>query len=706
MTRRLTLSILITLCLSILAGPVAAREPRFSPGSPGAGDPYFPLDGNGGYNVLHYLLDVRYNPANDRLNGVATITARAGKNLSRFNLDLDGLNVGSVRVDGDRASFRHRNGELVVTPPDGIEKGDRFKVVVRYGGVPETLPDFSGFIHTDDGALVVGQPHVAATWFPANDHPGDRARFTFKVTVPSGLEVVANGVPDGQRTQGRWTTWTWVANDPMATYLAGMAIGELAISAYEEAGIRYWDALDPDLFTPIATPTTGTQFALAQQADLAYKRLGRTIAIPDDGAQLSFSVTRETEPAFDFFLVEAHTPGQDDWTTLRDLEGHATQDPGFACPFSLELHPFLSHYLSPPATEEELCAPVGDTGEWWAASGSSGGPETWTIDLSAWAGGDVEVALTYVTDDVVQTPGLFVDDIVVSTGEGSTSFEDDGDIMDGWSVLGAPATSPGNANDWIVGTEADVPPSVGEVATASLARQPEIIGFLEEVFGAYPFDVAGGIVDDAEIFFALENQTRPIYSKAFFTDSFSGDAVVVHELAHQWFGDSLTIHRWQHIWLNEGFATYAEWLWAEREGLFTPQEAFDFWSSLEPDDPFWSIQIGDPGPDGLFDFAVYNRGAMTLHQLRLIIGDDAFFELIETWARTKAGETVTTQQFIGLAERISGMQLDDLFDEWLFTASKPDVGASSLRGVDPQRSNPADQLNVIERLLREGTLRR
>jgi len=132
-------------------------------------------------------------------------------------------------------------------------------------------------------------------------------------------------------------------------------------------------------------------------------------------------------------------------------------------------------------------------------------------------------------------------------------------------------------------------------------RQPEIIDFLASMFGPYPFSAAGGIVDDADLGFALENQKRPIYSRFCFSDSFSGDAVVVHELAHQWFGDDLALAEWQHIWLNECFATYAEWLWSEREGLETTQEAFDNIAELFPaEDEFWSITIGDPGPDNLF----------------------------------------------------------------------------------------------------------
>jgi hypothetical protein len=574
MARKLAGVVSISLCLGIIFGVrVAEGSNEFTPGAPGAGDPYFPLDGNGGYDVHRYLLDVRYEPSTDFLAGVATIRARATQNLSSFNLDLVGLTVRSITVDGRPAAWSRDEGELTVTPRRGIRDHTRFVAVIRYDGVPETLEDFggSGFIHTDDGALVVGEPHVAATWFPVNDHPIDTAAYSFKITVPNGLEAVANGILEGRRTRGEWTTWRWRAKEPMASYLAGMGIGQFDLRSYRHDRISFWDAIDPVLFEPPARPRTGEQFAISQKAEASYKRLARAISVPAEGADLSFWVTRDTEPDWDYFFVEAHTDGVDDWTTLPDLNSHTSQDTGNVCPYWLDIHPFLKHYQTAPASTEPPCEPSGSTGEWWAASGASDGWEQWAVDLSAWAGTTVEVSLTYASDDFIQLDGAFIDDILVSTGEGSTSFEADDDVMDGWTVPGAPEGSPGNQNDWIVGTEADTPPSPGENAEGSFARHGEIISFQEESFGRYPFNAGGGIVDDAEMFFALENQTRPIYSKNFFGDPGSGDFVVVHELAHQWYGDSLTLEAWQHIWLNEGFATYAEWLWSEYEGFGTPQ---------------------------------------------------------------------------------------------------------------------------------------
>ena len=463
--------------------------------------------------------------------------------------------------------------------------------------------------------------------------------------------------------------------EPMASYLTTVDIGSFDLHSYRRDGIGLVDAVDPDLFDPVAEPRTGKQYALSRKTGdgPSYKRLARTIAVPTSGGRLSFSVTRDTEPGWDFMFVEAHPVGSGDWTTLPDENGHTSRDTGFVCPFWLGLHPHLRHYQT--AEADGSCAPTGTTGAWHAASGSSDGYERWRVDLSAYAGEDVRVSISYASDDVVQLAGVFVDDIVVSRGAGSTSFEDDGNTFDGWEVPGPPPGSPPNPNDWIVGTGADNPPTFGEVAEGSFARQPEILRFLSSDFGPYPFSASGGIVDDDDrLGFALETQTRPVYSKYFFHSPESGDSVVVHELAHQWFGDSLAVARWRHIWLNEGFATYAEWLWSGREGLGTPQQIFDFFYSVIPaEDPFWALRIGNPGPDHLFDFPVYARGAMTLHQLRQKVGSADFFAILQRWATSRAGDNVRTGEFVRLAEKVSGEELNPLFRKWLYTEKKPSL---------------------------------
>lgn len=646
-------------------------RPDPQPGAVGIGDPYFPTDGNGGYDVRHYDLDLRYDPETDVLTGRAKISARATQDLSSFNLDLQGMEVHSVRVNDRRATWERDGDELTVTPRRALRDGRKFTVVVRYSGVPEIAGDAefgdAGFLHTDDGALTVGQPHSAATWYPVNDHPGDVASYDISITVPRGLEAISNGVLDDRETRRGWTTWEWEAKEPMASYLSMLAIGEFDVRRYRADGIRFWDAVDPDLL-PTSAARTGEYVAAAPGANSAYERLGRTISVPAGGATLSFWVDRGTEFGWDHMIVEAAPSGTEDWTTLPPVEGHAFQDVFFGCEEMLTMHPFLQHYLT--GTNGE-CTAGGTTGTWWSAPGESEGYEQWTIDLGPYAGGDVDVVISFVSDSSVVSPGLAVDDIEVSTGEGSTSFEDDGDQLDGWTVLGPPEGSPGNEQDWSVMLGTELPSVPRDNINHALGRQPEIIGFLSEVFGDYPFRASGAIVDDYELFYALETQTRPIYGLVFFFDPLGAELVVVHELAHQWAGDLLTIQEWQHIWLNEGFASYMEWLWYEREGYITAQEIFEIVASAPADDFFWELTIGDPGPENLFDFRVYDRGALTMHALRLEVGDEAFFAILREWVEEYGGEHVTTDDFIAVAEEVSGQELDAFFDAWLFTPAKP-----------------------------------
>jgi aminopeptidase N len=356
-----------------------------------------------------------------------------------------------------------------VTPARGIDVGTRFSVRVTYDGAPTPYMEGEigreGFLPSKSGAIAQGQPDVAATWFPANDHPRDKATYEINLTVPSDLEALSNGVLAGRSANADGTTtWRWVENQPMASYLATAAIGNYRIASSTDKG-----------------------------------------------------------------------------------------------------------------------RPV------------------------------------------------------------------------------------------VLGVDESLPRSYDRV----LARTPEVVRFLESQFGPYPFDAEGGIIHgDARIGFALENQTRPVYAPGFFAaaagsgvegERADGSWVLAHELAHQWYGDSVSVASWDDIWLNEGFATYAEWLWAQHEGGAAPKGQFDeLYGGNFPLDP-----PGAPSAETMFSSTVYVRGAMTLEALRIAVGDEAFFRVIRGWAASRAYGNASTADFIAYAERASGKPVGPVLRDWLFTKGKP-----------------------------------
>jgi aminopeptidase N len=232
---------LLIIC-ALAAGLVAAATPaqaattHFAPGAPGAGDPYFPDMGNGGYDVSHYDIRIAFNPSTKAIKATTTVLARATQNLSRFDLDFQGpLTISRLSVDGKRAAYRRSGAqELVITPPHGLRKGHRFLVSVTYAGVPRKVDDpalgVSGWVATKDGAVALNQPIGAATYFPVNDTPTDKATYSQTVTVPRGLTVLANGEPGRPSTHNGQTTYRWHMNRPMASELSMIAIGKYNVT--------------------------------------------------------------------------------------------------------------------------------------------------------------------------------------------------------------------------------------------------------------------------------------------------------------------------------------------------------------------------------------------------------------------------------------------------------------------------------------------
>jgi hypothetical protein len=224
------------------------------------GETYYPGAGNGGYDVTHYDLNLKYDPDTRFLDGKATITAAATQHLCRFNLDLRGLTVTSVKVNGAPASFTREGRELIITPPQPLLPAAGFEIEVLYNGEPGPAPrDPSGFLdgwnYTEYGAYTSTPPQGADTWYPNNNWTHDKAAFTFTVTVPADRQVMSNGllVSHTINEEEGTSTWVWDAPDPMATYLATLQIGRYTIQQGEtESGIPIINGIRPDQLTATA----------------------------------------------------------------------------------------------------------------------------------------------------------------------------------------------------------------------------------------------------------------------------------------------------------------------------------------------------------------------------------------------------------------------------------------------------------------------
>lgn len=193
-------------------------------------DPYLPQNGNFGYTVSRYELDLEYKVAINRLSGTATITAVTSVELGEFTLDLsNALSVSRVSVNGKRAArFSCRGGKLRIVLGSKLPTGAAMSVVIRYGGNPRplrTLWGEVGFEELTDGALVAGQPNGAASWFPCNDHPSAKAAFRIQISTESTYRAIANGKLVSSRARASQTVWTYEQPEPTSTYLVTLQIG-------------------------------------------------------------------------------------------------------------------------------------------------------------------------------------------------------------------------------------------------------------------------------------------------------------------------------------------------------------------------------------------------------------------------------------------------------------------------------------------------
>jgi aminopeptidase N len=446
-------------------------------GSNSIGDAYFPGLGNGGYDAQHYDLQLAWNDFTNEISSTVTMTAQATQDLKTFNLDFHGFMISQLAVNGMTAVFERADRELTITPSEPLLEGSQFTVAVTYNGIPAEgiahfYDDFAhGWTRYDKGVYVASEPDAASYWFPVNDHPLDKATYTFAITVPKTYIVAANGLLQGVDERGSTSTYHWESVHPMASYLATVNIADFTLQT----------AVGPD-----------------------------------------------------------NLP--------------------------------IRNYL---------------------------------------------------------------------------------------------------------------PPGLAASNAAAINKLPDMIAYFNDVFGTYPFEAYGMVVADTKLPFALESQTLSLFGKQVVVGEGGPETVIAHELAHQWFGDSVSLANWKDIWLNEGFATYASFLWWEHTAganVFDQIMTNLYKELVDPTNlPGRFAPPGNPQPRQLFNSGVYRRGAWVLHALRLRVGDETFFNILRGYYQRYQYANATTDDFIYVAELVSGQDLSNFFDAWLYDERVPDVPEMNLK---------------------------
>ena len=199
-------------------------------GGPPVIDPYLPDNGNFGYRVSRYELDLEYKVSSNRLSGTATITAVTLASLQSFSLDLaETLSVTKVSVNGRRPThFGASAGKLRIRLGAALPAGSAMSIVIRYGGSPRpirTVWGEVGFEELSNGALVAGQPNGSPSWFPCDDHPSSKASYRVQISTDSPYYALAPGELVSRRARAGQTVWTYEMPDPTPTYLATVQIG-------------------------------------------------------------------------------------------------------------------------------------------------------------------------------------------------------------------------------------------------------------------------------------------------------------------------------------------------------------------------------------------------------------------------------------------------------------------------------------------------
>jgi aminopeptidase N len=294
----------VVLAGAVVAPPAGAGDPTPRPGASGIGDAYFPLDGNGGIDVEHYDVRNAYDFVTGGLRGTTRLRVRPTAALTRFNLDFL-LPVSKVLVAGRRAQFRQTGGhELLITPRSPLVAGRAVRVTVTYAGTPgaERYLGRSSWLADRTEVVTVNEPHMASWWFPANDHPRDKATMDVRITVPRAMQVISNGQRVGRKVRGAKATTRWRSTEPMAPYLAFFAAGRYVVRTGRDAGLPYVVAVSKRLprayrrrnLAQLERSAAITRWTAGQVGEYPFSSAGGVVT----GLPIGFALENQTRPVY------------------------------------------------------------------------------------------------------------------------------------------------------------------------------------------------------------------------------------------------------------------------------------------------------------------------------------------------------------------------------------------------------------------------
>jgi aminopeptidase N len=570
----------------VTATPVrdaAQLDPNIAPtGEPGLGDPLFPREGNGGIDVQLYDLDIAWSQRTGAISATATLTIKATQRLSAFNLDFHKMTVTGVTVDGTEARYLRRGDELVITLPAAVDSGNEFSVAIRYNGVPSGIKNFpaSGWINLEDGAgaVVLGEPIVGKNWLPSNNHPLDKARFRYRVTVPKPFAVAANGMPETPVDNGTTRTFVFATRDPLPTYLASVAIDRfdrveqegpngLPIINYlyssGDAEAREPFERQPEMIAHFSTLFGPYPFEVAGATQIS-ARLGVALEVQTRsvyGARTSERVVAH-EIAHQWFGDHVAIKG---WRDIWIKEGFASYAEGL----------WVEHTDGRDALDR------------WVTSTYEGLNGVRYEDLES-------LPALLEAYDVPDRP-INVEMLRKMLAMRVVNLKDG---------IAQPVTLSAEQIDNVL---ADVPRG-GGISNRSLTSLFEPLGFT-----GWKFKWAEAI----EFYTLLGLRGLPSAR----TD------------------------------LDQRFAA-----------------------------PPGRVDTADERV--MYSQGVYRRGALTLHALRLEVGDEAFFKTLREYVTRYGGANASGEDFEALAAEVSGRDLAPLFDAWLRGKALPDMPALDLRAAD------------------------